>query len=48
MTFRNTIKNKIQNIFRSWFDMFSIEGKLTDDQMECMRFGICAYALRVV
>ncbi len=44
MTSRNPIKNKIQNIFGSWFDMFSIERKLTDDQMECMQYGICNYA----
>ena len=48
MTCENPIKHKIQNIFRIWFDMFSIEGKLTDEQMECMQLGIGAYALRVV
>ena len=48
MTFRNTIKNKIQNIFNIWLDIFSIERKLTDDQLECMQFGICDYAPRQV
>ena len=43
-----TCGNKIKNILGSWLDMFSIEGKLTDDQMECMQFGICDYALREV
>ncbi|MDA9704230.1 hypothetical protein N9U76_02200 [Prochlorococcus sp. AH-736-L19] len=34
MTCENPIKNKIQNILGGWFDMFLIQGKLTDDQME--------------
>ena len=33
MTYGNPIKHKIQHIYRSWFDIFSIEIKLTDDQM---------------
>ena len=44
----NPVKNKIQNIFSNWFNIFSIERRLTDDQMECMQFGICDYALRKV
>ena len=48
MTYENLIKNKIQNAFRSLFDTFSIERKLTDAQMECMQFGICEYAPRQV
>ena len=48
MTFGNLIKNKIQNVFGSFFDTLSIERKLTDDQMECMQFGICDYAKRQV
>ena len=48
MTCRNPIKNKIQHLFNGWFDMLSIERKLTDDQMECMQFGICDYAPRKV
>ena len=48
MTYENPIKNKIQNIFSNWFNMFSIERKLTDDQMECLQFGICDYAPRQV
>ena len=36
MTCGNPIKYKIQNILGVWFDMFSIKGKLTNDQMECM------------
>ncbi len=48
MTYGNLIKNKIQHIFGSLFDSFSIGRKLTDAQMECMQFGICDYAPRQV
>ena len=48
MTCGNPIKHKIQHISGSWFDIFSIERKLTDDQIECMQFGICHYAPREV
>ena len=48
MTYRNLIKNKIQNAFRVLFDSLSIERKLTDNQMECMQFGICDYSPRKV
>ena len=48
MTYGNLIKNKIQDVFGSLFDSFSIERKLTDAQMECMQFGICDYAPRHV
>ena len=48
MTFRNSINHKIQNIFSSRLDIFSTERKLTDDQMECIQFGICNYAPRQV
>ena len=48
MTYRNLIKNKIQHIFGGLFDTLSIERKITDDQMECMQFGICDFALRQV
>ena len=48
MTYRNLIKNKIQHVFDGLFDTFAIEKKLTDDQMECMQFGICDYATRQV
>ncbi len=30
--------------FCGLLDTLSIEQKLTDDQMECMQFGICYYA----
>ena len=48
MTYGNLIKNKIQYAFGGLFDNLSIERKLTDDQMECMQFGICDYAPRKV
>ena len=46
MTYRNLIKNKIQHVFGDWFDKLRSDRKLTDDQMECMQFGICNYAPR--
>ena len=48
MTCRNLIKNKIQRVFGDWFDKLTIKRKLTDDQIECMQFGICNYAPRQV
>ena len=48
MTYRNLIKNRIQNLIGSLLDTLSIERKLTDAQMECMQFGICDYAPRQV
>ena len=48
MNYRNLIKNKIQHAFRGLFDKLSIERKLTDNQMECMQFGICDYSPRKV
>ena len=48
MPYGNLIKNKTQNLFIVLFDSLSIERKLTDDQMECMQFGICDYAPRQV
>ena len=48
MTYGNLIKNKIQNACGGLFDKLSIERKLTDNQMECMQFGICDYSPRKV
>ena len=48
MTYRNLIKNKIQYAFGGLFDTLSIERKLSDNQMECMQFGICDYSPRKV
>ena len=44
MNYRNLIKNKIQHAFGDLFYKLSIERKLTDNQMECMQFGICDYS----
>ncbi len=48
MTCKNSIKHKIKNIFGDWLDNLSVERKLTDDQLECMQFGICDYSPRQV
>ena len=44
MTCGNLFKNKIQELLENFLDMFSVEEKITDEQMECMQFGICDYA----
>ena len=44
MSCGNPLKHKIQQIIDSWLDMFKFKSKLTDEQMECMQFGICDYA----
>jgi len=48
MTCGNPIKHKLQKIVDNWLNMFSFERKLSDEQMECMQFGICDYAPRQV
>ena len=48
MNYGNLIKNIIQHAFVGLIDTLSIERKLTDNQMECMQFGICDYAPRQV
>ena len=48
MTYGNLFKNKIQNAFEALLVTLSIVIKPTDDQMECMQFGICDYAPRQV
>ena len=48
MTCLNPIKNKIHTSFSGLLETLSIGRKLTDDQIECMQFGICDYALRQV
>ena len=44
----NLIKNKLQKVVNYWLDMFLFERKLSDEQIECMQFGICDYAPRQV
>ena len=48
MTWENPVKHKLQKVIDNWLDMFSVERKLSDEQMECMQFGICEYAIRQV
>ena len=44
MSCGNPFKQKIQKIIDSWLDIFKFKSKPTDEQMECMQFGICDYA----
>ena len=48
MTCRNPIKHKLQKIVDNLLDMFSVEREPSDEQMECMQFGICDYVPRQV
>ena len=48
MAFGNPIKHKLQKLVDKWLDMLSVERKLSDDQIECMQFGICDYAPKEV
>ena len=41
MTCGNPLKHKIQKAIVNFLDIFSVEEKITDEQMECMQFGIC-------
>ncbi len=47
MSRRITYKHKIQNVVNSFLNIFgAIESNsraLTDEQMECMQFGICSF-----
>jgi len=44
MTCVNPFKNKFQNAFNYFINAISYERKLSDDQIECMQFGICDYS----
>ena len=48
MTCGNPIKHKFQNAFNSFTDAILFERKLSDEQMECMQFGICEYSIKQV
>ena len=48
MAYENLIKNKIQHAFGSFLEKLSIERKLTDNQMECLQFGISDFAPRQI
>ena len=47
MSCGNLYKNMLQNTVNSFLDIFtaleSNSRALTDDQMECMQFGICSF-----
>ena len=44
----NPIKHKLQQVVDNWLDMISFERELSDEQVECMQFGICDYDPRQV
>ena len=46
MTCGNPIKHKFQNALNSFTNAISFERKLSDEQIECMQFGICKYSLK--
>ena len=48
MTCGNPFKHKIQKAVGNFLDIFSVEKKINDEQMECMQFGICDYAPKQV
>ena len=43
MTCENPLKHKIQIAVSNFLNIFSVDKKITDVQMECMQFGICDY-----
>ena len=48
MSCGNPLKHKIQKAIVNFLDMFSFDKKTTDEEMECMQFGICDYAPKQV
>ena len=48
MTCGNPFKHKIQKVVGNFLDMFIVDRKPTDDEMECMQFGICDYTPKKV
>ena len=48
MTCGNPFKHKIQKVIGNFLDIFSFEEKITNEQMECMQFGICDYTPKQV
>ena len=44
MTCGNPIKHKFKNALNTFINAISFDRKLSDDQMECMQFGICDYS----
>ena len=48
MTCGNPIEHKFQKVVDNWIEMFSVERKLSDAQMECIQFSICDYPPRKI
>ena len=48
MSCGSPLKHKIQKVVGVFLDNFSGKRKPTDEEMECMQFGICDYALKQV
>ena len=48
MTCWYPIKHKFQNALNSFINAIAFERKLSDEQMECMQFGICEYSIKQV
>tara|TARA_Y100001978_G_C23498887_1_gene340031 strand:+ start:382 stop:552 length:171 start_codon:yes stop_codon:yes gene_type:complete len=44
----NPYKYILKNAFNLLIDAISFKRKLTDEQIECMQFGICDYSLERV
>ena len=48
MTRGNPLKHKIKNALNYFIATISFERKLSDEQIECMQFGICDYSPKQV
>ena len=48
MTCGNPFKHKIQKLVGNFHYISSVKKKITDEQMECLQFGICDYSLKQV
>ena len=48
MTCGNPFKHKIKKVVKNFIDMFSVEERINDEQMECLQFGICDFAPKQV
>ena len=48
MTYGDPIKQKFQNAFNYFVDIFIFERKLSYEQMDSMQFGICDYSTKEV
>ena len=48
MKVSNSFKHKIHKIIDNFLDILLPEEKITDEQMECMQFGICDYVPKQV